>query len=83
MGFDTNTQLVQIKKNLGLVPQELVFDPFFTVRESLVLQSGYYGIKNNHEWIDEILESLNLSDKANTNMRKLSGGMKQRTALAV
>lgn len=82
MGFDTNTNLAQIKRNLGLVPQELVFDPFFTVRESLLLQSGYYGIKNNHKWIDEIIDSLNLSDKANTNMRKLSGGMKRRAMVA-
>jgi len=63
---------------LGVVPQELVFDPFFTVRETLVFQSGYYGIKKNNSWIDEIIHHLDLADKADTNMRSLSGGMKRR-----
>jgi ABC-2 type transport system ATP-binding protein len=67
---------------LGVVPQELVFDPFFTVRESLKIQSGYFGIGDNDAWIDEILENLGLTSKANANMRMLSGGMKRRVLVA-
>jgi ABC-2 type transport system ATP-binding protein len=63
---------------IGVVPQELVFDPFFTVREALMIQSGYFGIKKNDAWVDELLENLGLTDKANANMRQLSGGMKRR-----
>ena len=64
------------------MPQELVFDPFFTVREALRLQSGYFGIRNNDDWIDEILASLDLTAKAGANMRMLSGGMKRRVLVA-
>ena len=60
------------------MPQELVFDPFFTVRETLELQSGYFGIRDNGDWIDEILHHLDLTAKADANMRSLSGGMKRR-----
>jgi ABC-2 type transport system ATP-binding protein len=67
---------------LGVVPQELVFDPFFTVRETLSIQSGYYGLKNNDSWIDEIIYHLDLTDKVNANMRTLSGGMKRRVLVA-
>lgn len=70
------------RKLLGIVPQELVFDPFFTVKEALTFQSGYFGVKNNQAWIEELLESLGLSDKANSNMRQLSGGMKRRVLVA-
>jgi ABC-2 type transport system ATP-binding protein len=70
------------RRQLGIVPQELVFDPFFSVRESLVIQSGYFGVKNNSAWIDELLESLGLADKATANMRQLSGGMKRRVLVA-
>ncbi len=70
------------RKQLGVVPQELVFDPFFTVREALQFQSGYFGIDDNGPWIDELLESLGLTDKANSNMRQLSGGMKRRVLVA-
>ena len=63
-------------------PQELVFDPFFTVRESLRIQSGYFGVKHNDAWIDELLDSLGLTDKAGSNMRQLSGGMKRRVLVA-
>ena len=70
------------RRKLGVVPQELVFDPFFTVREALRIQSGYFGIKHNDEWIDELLASLGLADKANANMRQLSGGMKRRVLVA-
>lgn len=82
MGADVKQDYRQARSNLGVVPQEIVMDPFFTVRETLVFQSGYFGIKNNDEWIDELLEQLNLSDKADTNMRKLSGGMKRRVLIA-
>jgi ABC-2 type transport system ATP-binding protein len=64
------------------VPQELVFDPFFSVRETLRIQSGYFGVKNNDAWIDELLAELGLADKANANMRQLSGGMKRRVLVA-
>jgi ABC-2 type transport system ATP-binding protein len=67
---------------LGVVPQELVFDPFFNVRDVLRIQSGYFGVKNNDAWIDELLESLGLADKAQSNMRQLSGGMKRRVLVA-
>jgi ABC-2 type transport system ATP-binding protein len=67
---------------LGVVPQELVFDPFFNVREALRFQSGYFGIRKNDAWIDELLHCLGLSDKANSNMRQLSGGMKRRVLVA-
>ena len=64
------------------MPQEIVYDPFFTVRESLRLQSGYFGLRNNDDWIDEVLGNLGLSDKADVNMRALSGGMKRRVLVA-
>ena len=82
MGFDVRQQYTQARRSLGIVPQELVFDPFFTVRECLVLQSGYFGLKHNHPWIDELLFELGLSDKAHCNMRQLSGGMKRRVLVA-
>ena len=77
-GFDVQSDYAQARRCLGVVPQELVFDPFFTVRESLRIQSGYFGVKKNEAWIDELLESLGLADKAGSNMRQLSGGMKRR-----
>lgn len=82
MGHDVQTDFRAARKSLGLVPQELVFDPFFTVKECLRNQSGYFGIRNNEAWLDEILEGLGLTDKANTNMRALSGGMKRRVLIA-
>ena len=82
MGYDVRTDYRQARRALGVVPQELVMDPFFTVRETLQFQSGYFGIKNNSDWIDEVIEQLDLTDKANTNMRKLSGGMKRRVLVA-
>lgn len=82
MGFDVQQQSYDARMNLGVVPQELVFDPFFTVREALRFQSGYFGIKHNDDWIDEILTSLGLADKATTNTRNLSGGMKRRVMVA-
>lgn len=82
MGLDTQKDYQAARKKLGVVPQELAFDPFFTVRETLNLQSGYFGIRNNKAWVDELLENLGLTDKANTNMRQLSGGMKRRVLVA-
>jgi ABC-2 type transport system ATP-binding protein len=83
MGFDVVDQYRQARQVLGIVPQELVFDPFFNVREMLRFQAGYFGYgRENDVWIDEILEGLGLADKANTNMRKLSGGMKRRALIA-
>ena len=82
MGFDVVTQYREARRALGVVPQELVFDPFFTVRETLRITSGYYGLRHNDAWIDEILANLDLTDKANANMRALSGGMKRRVLVA-
>jgi len=81
-GFDVQTHYAEARRQLGIVPQELVFDPFFNVRETLRIQSGYFGIANNDAWIDELLASLGLADKADANMRQLSGGMKRRVLVA-
>ena len=81
-GHDVQTDYAQARRLLGVVPQELVFDPFFSVREALRIQSGYFGVKGNDAWIDELLESLGLADKAGANMRQLSGGMKRRVLVA-
>jgi len=83
MGFDVGKQYQQARQLLGVVPQELVFDPFFNVREMLRFQAGYFGRgRENDAWVDEILEGLGLTDKAHTNMRRLSGGMKRRALIA-
>ncbi|MEW5770451.1 MAG: ABC transporter ATP-binding protein [Pseudomonadota bacterium] len=82
MGYDVVRQYREARRNLGVVPQELVFDPFFTVRESLVFQAGYFGLRRDDAWIDELLANLGLIDKADTNMRRLSGGMKRRALVA-
>jgi ABC-2 type transport system ATP-binding protein len=82
MGFDVQRDYREARRCLGVVPQELVFDPFFTVRETLRIQSGYFGLSRNDDWIDEILENLDLTAKADTNMRRLSGGMKRRVLVA-
>ena len=81
-GSDVVADYALTRRRLGVVPQELVFDPFFTVREALRIQSGYFGIKGNDDWIDELLASLGLADKAQANMRQLSGGMKRRVLVA-
>ena len=80
---DVQIDYAAARRKLGIVPQELVFDPFFSVREALRFQSGYFGVKHNDDWIDELLHSLGLSDKANANMRQLSGGMKRRVLVAL
>lgn len=82
LGHDVVSDYRITRKKIGVVPQELVFDPFFTVRETLKLQSGYFGLKKNDDWIDEILFNLDLSGKADVNMRALSGGMKRRVLVA-
>src|SRR6056300_900923 len=83
MGFDVQTDYQQARHAVGIVPQELVFDPFFNVREMLRFQAGYFGKgRENCDWIDEVLERLDLTEKAFTNMRQLSGGMKRRALIA-
>lgn len=82
MGADVATDYRAARRQLGVVPQELVFDPFFSVRETLRIQSGYFGIRRNDDWIDEILHHLDLTGKADANMRRLSGGMKRRVLVA-
>jgi ABC-2 type transport system ATP-binding protein len=83
MGHDVVDDYQAARMSLGLVPQELVFDPFFNVREMLRFQAGYFGRgRENDAWVDEVIESLGLTDKAHTNMRKLSGGMKRRALIA-
>ena len=82
MGHDVTRDYRAARRTLGVVPQELVYDPFFTVREILRLQSGYFGLRRNDAWIDELMHHLDLSNKADTNMRRLSGGMKRRVLVA-
>ncbi len=82
MGHDVVSDYAAARKALGIVPQELVFDPFFSVRETLRIQSGYFGVRHNDAWIDELLAELGLTDKADANMRQLSGGMKRRVLVA-
>ncbi len=82
LGHDVAAEPLRTRRLLGVVPQELVFDPFFTVRETLRLQSGYFGLRDNDAWIDELLHHLGLSAQAQQNMRALSGGMKRRVMVA-
>ena len=82
MGADVVADYRTARRMLGVVPQELVFDPFFTVRETLRLQSGYFGLRRNDAWIDEVIHHLDLDAKAAANMRTLSGGMKRRVLVA-
>ena len=85
-GHDVVGDYAAARRCLGIVPQELVFDPFFSVRETLRIQSGYFGVRSdkraNDAWIDELLFNLGLTDKADANMRQLSGGMKRRVLVA-
>jgi ABC-2 type transport system ATP-binding protein len=82
MGHDVVTDYRGARRSLGVVPQELVFDPFFTVRETLQFQSGYFGLNRNDDWIDEVMAKLDLTNRAEFNMRALSGGMKRRVLVA-
>ena len=82
LGHDALGNDMEFKRHVGIVPQELVYDPFFNVREALVFQSKYFGLYKNDEWIDYLLDKLALRDKATTNTRRLSGGMKRRLMIA-
>ncbi len=82
LGADVVRDYRRARRTLGVVPQELVFDPFFTVRETLRFQSGYFGMRANDGWIDEVMHHLDLDEKADANMRALSGGMKRRVLVA-
>lgn len=82
LGHDVVTDYRRTRRLLGVVPQELTYDPFFNVREVLRIQSGYFGLHKNDIWIDELMAALMLTDKASANMRALSGGMKRRVMIA-
>ena len=82
LGHDVEREYAAARRRIGVVPQELVFDPFFTVREALRIQGGYFGVHANDAWIDELLANLGLADKGDANMRQLSGGMKRRVLVA-
>jgi ABC-2 type transport system ATP-binding protein len=83
LGCDVRRQWRQARRQLGVVPQELAYDPFFTVREMLTIQSGYFGLgKENRPWLDELVAALDLEDKIDTSMNHLSGGMKRRVLIA-
>ncbi len=82
LGHDVVTEYAAARARLGVVPQELVFDPFFSVRETLRFQCGYFGIQADERWIEELLSELGLLSKADENMRRLSGGMKRRVLVA-
>ncbi|MDP1927097.1 MAG: ABC transporter ATP-binding protein [Thiobacillus sp.] len=82
MGYDVVRDYRQARRALGVVPQELVYDPFFNVRETLRIQSGYFGLRHNDGWIDEIMHHLDLTPHADKNTQNLSGGMKRRLLVA-
>ncbi len=83
MGHDVVREYRNARHHIGIVPQELVYDPFFTVWEMLTIQSGYFGLgRENHAWLEELLETLNLTDKRDENLQRLSGGMKRRVLIA-
>ena len=82
LGHDVVSDYAAARACLGVVPQELVFDPFFSVRETLRFQCGYFGVKADERWIEELLDNLGLLNKADANMRQLSGGMKRRVLVA-
>lgn len=77
-GIDIDQNQKAAKYKIGIVPQELVLDPFFTVRETLEIYAGYYGIRKKDRQTDEIIDALGLKDKASSKSRGLSGGMKRR-----
>lgn len=82
-GFDIEKNKTLALMNIGVVAQEILCDPFLSVYEMLSFQSGYYGLKNNDDWIEEILENLGLTEKIQTPCRLLSGGMKRRVMVAL
>ena len=81
-GYDLDKEEIKTKKIIGIVPQEINFDFLFNVNEILINQSGYFGIKNNKEYIEKLLNNLGLKNKKNTNNRELSGGLKRRLLIA-
>jgi len=81
-GFDIDEHPRNSKRSIGIVPQEIIFDPFFTPRETLEIQAGLYGIPRGERHSDELLAAMHLSDKANAYSRTLSGGMKRRLLVA-
>jgi ABC-2 type transport system ATP-binding protein len=82
MGYDVVRDYRQARRALGVVPQELVYDPFFNVRETLRIQSAYFGLKRNEDWIAEVMFHLDLTQHADKNTQSLSGGMKRRLLVA-
>jgi len=81
-GFDVDEHPRNAKRSIGIVPQEIIFDPFFTPRETLEIQAGLYGIPPSDRHSDELLAAMHLADKANAYSRTLSGGMKRRLLVA-
>jgi len=81
-GFDIDEHPRNAKRSIGVVPQEIIFDPFFTPRETLEIQAGLYGIPNAQRQSDALLAAMHLTDKANAYSRTLSGGMKRRLLVA-
>jgi ABC-2 type transport system ATP-binding protein len=81
-GFDIDEHPRNAKRAIGVVPQEIIFDPFFTPRETLEIQAGLYGIAPGERKSDELLAAMHLTDKANAYSRTLSGGMKRRLLVA-
>ncbi|HWC55981.1 MAG TPA: ABC transporter ATP-binding protein [Sphingomicrobium sp.] len=81
-GFDIDEHPRNSKRSIGVVPQEIIFDPFFTPRETLEIQAGLYGIPPSERMSDELLAAMHLTDKANAYSRTLSGGMKRRLLVA-
>jgi ABC-2 type transport system ATP-binding protein len=80
-GFDQDVNPRQSRASIGVMPQELNMDPFFTARGSLDVQAGLYGVPKSQRRTDEILEMIGLTDKANAYARSLSGGMRRRLLL--
>jgi len=80
-GFDSDTQMRKARLSVGIVPQELVIDTFFTVREALEIHAGYYGVPKKFRRTDEIIAAMGLTDKADINTRRLSGGMRRRVLI--
>jgi ABC-2 type transport system ATP-binding protein len=81
-GFDIDERPRNSKRSIGVVPQEIIFDPFFTPRETLEIQAGLYGVPPSERRTDELLAAMHLTDKANAYSRTLSGGMKRRLLVA-
>ncbi|WP_116085808.1 ABC transporter ATP-binding protein [Tropicimonas sp. IMCC34011] len=80
-GFDQDVNPRQSRASIGVMPQELNMDPFFTPRQSLEVQAGLYGVPKRERRTDEILETIGLTDKASAYARNLSGGMRRRLLL--